>query len=65
MVGALDRAGADVAVAGVPEFDPAEVDLAAVVEARDGWYRAVGQGQVGALRKMPLRRIPSSLRGAL
>lgn len=65
IVAALDRAVAGVDVAGVPEFDPREVDLASIVEPRNGWYRAVGAGQVQALQGMPLRRVPSSLLGTL
>lgn len=61
IVAALDRAVAEVDPADVPVFDPAEVDLAAIVEPRDGWHRAVGNGQVQALRKMPLVRIPDHL----
>lgn len=65
IVAALDRAVAGVDVDTVPEFDPGEVDLAKVVEPRDGWHRAVGAGQVQALRQMPLRRVPSSLLGSV
>ena len=65
IVAALDRAVAGVDVAQVPEFDPQEVDLASIVEPRNGWYRAVGAGQVQALQGMPLRRVPGSLLGTL
>lgn len=63
IVSVLDRAVSDIDVDQVPEFDPSEVDLTKVVEPRDGWHRAVGAGQVQALRQMPLRRVPSSLLG--
>lgn len=64
IVAALDRAVSGVDVDEVPEFDPREVDLTKVVEPREGWHRAVGAGQVQALRQVPLRRVPSSLIGA-
>lgn len=65
LVDVLDRAAAGVVPDGVPEFDPAEVDLASIVRERDGCHRAVGVGQVQALEKMPLRRVPGSLLGTL
>jgi hypothetical protein len=65
VVAALDRAVASVDVDTVPEFDPSEVDLTKIVEPRDGWHRAVGAGQVEALRRAPLRRVPSSLLGRI
>ena len=63
IVGALDRAVAGVDVGTVPEFDPRQVDLASVVEPRDGWHRAVGAGQVQALGQQPVRRVPERLLG--
>lgn len=63
IVAALDRAVAGVDVDAVPEFDPREPDLAAIVQPRDGWYRAVGAGQVQALNQQPLCRVPERLLG--
>jgi Glycosyl transferase family 2 len=63
IVAALDKVVAGVDVDTVPEFDPREVDLTTIVEAREGWHRAVGSGQIQALRQVPLRRVPSSLLG--
>lgn len=63
MVRALDAVTRDVDVDVVPEFDPAEVDLTSVVRERGGVYRTRGAGQMGALRRQPLRRVPSSLLG--
>lgn len=65
LVDVLDRAAAGVVPGTVPEFDPGEIDLASIVKHRDGCHRAVGVGQVQALEKMPLRRVPSSLLGVL
>ena len=53
IVAALDRAVAGVDVTRCPEFDPREVDLTTIVEPREGWHRAVGAGQVQALRQVP------------
>lgn len=61
----FDGAVAGVDVDAVPEFDPSEVDLASVVEPRDGWFRAVGAGQVQALKQQPLRRVPGALLGTI
>jgi hypothetical protein len=63
IVAALDRAVAGIDVDTVTEFDPREVDLTKLVEPRDGWHRAVGAGQVQALRHLPLRRVPAALIG--
>lgn len=65
IVAAFDRAVADVDVDSVPEFDPRAVDLSRVVEPREGWYRAVGAGQVQALKQQPLHRVPESLLGKI
>ena len=65
IVAALDRAVAGADVAEVPEFDPGEIDAASIVQPRDGWHRAVGAGQVQALERMPLRRVPGSLLGTI
>jgi hypothetical protein len=65
VVAALDDAVRDVDVDVVPEFDPKEVDLTTIVSRREGLYRAVGAGQLGALRRQPLRRVPSRLLGRI
>jgi len=63
VVAALDASVAGVDAESVPEFDPSSVDLSSIVEPRDGWYRSVGRGQVGALAQQPLCKVPSSLLG--
>ena len=63
VVSALDAVTRHVDVDTVPEFDPAEVDLAAVVREKGGVYRTRGAGQMGALRRQPLRRVPTRLLG--
>lgn len=65
IVAALDKAVAGVEPDKVPEFDPGAVDLSSIVEAKSGWYRAVGAGQVRAIRQLPLSRVPASLIGVL
>ena len=48
---------------GVPEFDPHSVNLSAVVAQRQmGSYKARG-GQLGAMKKQPLVRVPERLYG--
>ncbi len=64
LVDVLDRVGAT-ATGAVPEFDPAGVDLEAIVRHKDDCYRAVGLGQVQALEKMPLQRVPGHLLGTV
>lgn len=64
ILAAFDRAVGGVDAAALTEFDVADVDLGPVVEPQDGWHRAVGAGQVQALKHQPLRRIPSRLLGA-
>lgn len=63
ILAAFDRAVDDVDPQTLTEFDPADVDLGAVVAPKDGWHRAVGAGQVQALAQQPLRRVPSRLLG--
>lgn len=63
LVAVLDRVVADVDPDRIPELDVSEHDLAAVVDAREGWHRAVGAGQVQALERMPVHRIPERLLG--
>jgi hypothetical protein len=65
ILAAFDGAVAGVDPDAVPELDPGELDLAAVVAPRDGWFRAVGAGQVKALQQQPLRRVPSRLLGTI
>ena len=49
----------------VPDFDPAEPDLSAVVRARPkGFFRSVGRS-VDALEQSPLRRLPQRFRHAV
>ena len=64
LVAVLDRAASGVAADDICEFDSSEVDLDTIVRWRNGCHRAVGVGQVQALEKMPLRRVPGSLLGA-
>lgn len=47
----------------VPEFDPAGVDLDALVLHEGAVHRAPRRGQVGALRARPLVRVPARLHG--
>jgi hypothetical protein len=49
----------------VAEFEPGEVDLDKLVIFLNKRYRTPKQGQVAALRKQPLTRIPHRLAGAL
>lgn len=63
VVAALDRAVEGLDPAAVPELDVAALDLAAVVQPKDGWHRAVGAGQVQALTQQPVRRVPQRLLG--
>lgn len=58
VVDALDPAAA-------PEFDPAATNLDDLVIFLNGRYRTPKQGQVAALRKQPLTRIPQRLVGTL
>ncbi len=64
IVAVLDELTVGVDASTVPEFDPGAVDLAALVESDDGFWRSRKEGQLPALRKHPLVRIPSQLRGA-
>ena len=61
----FDQAVADVVPDDVPELDVSALDLSAVVERKDGWYRAVGRGQLPAIRHEPLVRVPSRLLGTV
>lgn len=65
IIAAFDQAVAGVDPDAVPELELAELDLTAVVAPRDGWFRAVGAGQVRALQQQPLRRVPSRLLGTI
>jgi hypothetical protein len=49
----------------VPEFDPRQVDLSTIVQPKGDAFRAVGQGQVQAMAKVPLWRVPDRLLGRL
>ena len=61
----LDRSVRNVDPERTPEFSPEEVDLSRIVERREGWYRSVGPGQLSALERQPLRRVPGSLLGRI
>jgi hypothetical protein len=62
----VKRLSSSVELAHVPEFDPATVDLAGVVIPGQGSrYRTRRQGQIRAMRNMPLVRVPSRLVGTL
>lgn len=59
--------GADYADGGadVPEFDPEELNLEAVVKkVNDGLYKSSGGGHIYAMANNPLRRLPERFRGA-
>lgn len=64
MVAVLDRAVADSGAGAVPEFDPAAIDAASLVQydEEDG-YRTIKMGQVRAMDDQPLVRIPERLWG--
>lgn len=64
LVDALDAVVAGVDPATVAEFDPVS-STAGVVREIDGVWRGPREGQLEALRKHPVVRIPSRLRGAL
>jgi len=61
----FDEVVADVDAAVVPEFDPATADLDDQVIFLNGRYRTPKQGQIAALRKQPLTRIPQRLVGTV
>lgn len=65
LVRALRNNADAAAVAAAQEFDPAAVDLAALVLREDKLYRAPRIGQLASLRNDPIVRIPSRLRGSL
>jgi hypothetical protein len=65
LVRALDEAVAGVDPAAVPEFDPAAAGVAEVVRELDGVHRGPREGQLQALERRPLVRIPAALKGAL
>lgn len=66
MVAVLDAAAARIDPAATAEFDPAPVDLAAVVsEESPGEFRTRRQGQVRAMREEPVHRIPARLHGLI
>lgn len=63
VVTVLERLVADVDVDTVPEFDPADLDLGSlVVRAEKGW-RTRPEGQLRALTRHRLVRVPDRLRG--
>lgn len=65
MLAVFDAAVADVDPAAVPEFDPADANLDDMVIFLNGRHRTQKQGQIAALQKQPLSRIPRRLVGTL
>jgi Glycosyl transferase family 2 len=65
VVAALDEAVRDVDLDLVPEFDAKEVDLTTIVHEEKGFHRSVGAGQLGSLRRQPLRLVPSRFLGTI
>ncbi|MEZ0578574.1 glycosyltransferase family 2 protein [Nocardioides sp. MH1] len=65
MLRIFDEVVHDVDPLAVPEFDPAAADLDKMVIHLNGRYRTPKQGQIAALRKQPLTRIPQRLLGTL
>lgn len=65
MVAMLDEFVGTTDPAAVPEFDPRQVDLSTIVQPKGDAFRAVGQGQVQAMAKVPLWRVPDRLLGRL
>jgi hypothetical protein len=65
MVRIFDEVVADVDPLAVGEFDPATVNLDDMVIFLNGRHRTPKQGQIAALRKQPLTRIPHRLLGTL
>ena len=65
MLAIFDEAVADVDSAAIPEFDPAAANLQDMVIFHNGRHRTPKQGQIAALKKQPLTRIPQRLVGTL
>ncbi len=65
MVGVLEKSVAKVDPDSVPEFDPSAVDLDGLVVHEGAIWRAPGPGHLMIMRRQPLVRIPSRLRGVL
>ena len=65
MVGVLEKSVAKVDPDSVPEFDPSAVDLEGLVVHEGAIWRAPGPGHLMIMRRQPLVRIPSRLRGVL
>jgi hypothetical protein len=61
----FDEVVADVDTTAIPEFDPAAANLDEMVIFLNGRHRTPKQGQIAALRKQPLTRIPQRLVGTL
>ncbi len=65
MLGVFDSVVAEVDPADVPEFDPAAASLDDMVIFLNGRHRTRKQGQIAALKKQPLVRIPQRLAGTV
>ncbi|QNN51743.1 glycosyltransferase family 2 protein [Nocardioides mesophilus] len=64
LVSILDEVVAPVPPGSVPEFDPGQVDLdAVIVHKQKGLYRAIRRAQDATMREMPLVRIPERFFG--
>lgn len=65
IIAIFDEVVADIDPTSAPEFDPTGLNLDDLVIFLNGRYRSQKQGQIGALRKQPLNRIPERLVGTL
>ena len=65
LLGIFDAVVGEVDPAAVPEFDPAAAGLDDMVIFLNGRHRTRKQGQIAALKKQPLTRIPQRLVGTL
>lgn len=63
VVAVLDRLFAGVDPEGVPEFDPATVDLTTLVTRVEKGWRSPAEAQLKALTRYPLVRVPARLHG--
>lgn len=65
MLQVFDAVVADVDPSAAPEFDPATASLEDMVIFHNGRHRTRKQGQIAALKRQPLTRIPQRLVGTL
>lgn len=65
LVAVFDQVMAGIDERAVPDFDPGREQLAGVVREIDGVFRTPQQGQLQALRRQPVRRLPRRLVGTL